>query len=56
MSELLRLTNLKVHFPIRGGIFDALRRRPRGYVRAVDGIDLIINKGEVLALVNLPDL
>ena len=51
MTELLRLTNLKVHFPIRGGIFDALRRRPRGYVRAVDGIDLTINKGEVLALV-----
>ena len=51
MSELLKLTGLQVHFPIRGGILDALMRRPRGYVRAVDGIDLTINKGEVLALV-----
>ncbi len=51
MSELLKLTGLQVHFPIRGGILDALIRRPRGYVRAVDGIDLRINKGEVLALV-----
>jgi peptide/nickel transport system ATP-binding protein len=51
VTELLKLSGLKVHFPIRGGIFDALLRRPRGYVRAVDGIDLTINKGEVLALV-----
>ena len=28
-----------------------VRRRPRGYVRAVDGIDLAIRRGEVLALV-----
>ncbi len=51
MTELLRLTNLEVYFPIRAGILDSLRRRPRNYVRAVDGIDLTINKGEVLALV-----
>ncbi|MGH2463870.1 MAG: ABC transporter ATP-binding protein, partial [Candidatus Limnocylindrales bacterium] len=51
MTELLKLSGLKVHFPVRGGIFDTLRRRPRGSVRAVDGIDLTINKGEVLALV-----
>jgi len=30
---------------------DTLRRRPRGYVRAVDGIDLKLLRGEVLALV-----
>jgi oligopeptide/dipeptide ABC transporter ATP-binding protein len=51
VTELLKLSGLKVHFPIRGGILDALRRRPRGYVRAVDGIDLTINRGEVLGLV-----
>ena len=51
MTELLRLTNLEVHFPIRGGLLDGVRRRPRNYVRAVDGIDLTLNKGEVLALV-----
>jgi oligopeptide/dipeptide ABC transporter ATP-binding protein len=50
-DELLRLDGLKVHFPIRGGIVDMLRRRPRGIVRAVDGIDLTIRRGEVLGLV-----
>jgi len=49
--ELLRLEGLQVHFPIRGGVLDQVRRRPRGYVRAVDGIDLAINKGEILGLV-----
>ena len=51
MTELLRLEGLEVHFPIRGGLGDSLRRRPGGVVRAVDGIDLSIQKGEVLALV-----
>ncbi len=51
MTELLRLSNLKVHFPIRGGLLDTILRRPRGAVRAVDGIDLTINRGEVLGLV-----
>jgi len=49
--EILRLTALEVHFPVRGGITDSLRRRPKGVVRAVDGIDLSIRKGEILALV-----
>ncbi len=52
MSEdLLRLEGLEVHFPVRGGLLDSLLRRTRGVVRAVDGIDLAIRKGEVLALV-----
>ena len=49
--ELLRLENLQVHFPIRGGMMDMITRRPAGFVRAVDGIDLTINKGEILGLV-----
>ena len=48
---LYRLEGLKVHFPIRGGILDTILRRPRGVVRAVDGIDLELRRGEVLALV-----
>ena len=48
---LLRLENLQVHFPIRGGILDALLRRSRGVMRAVDGIDITIRHGEILALV-----
>jgi oligopeptide/dipeptide ABC transporter ATP-binding protein len=50
-GELLRLEDLRVHFPIRGGLLDVVLRRQRGVVRAVDGIDLSIRKGEVLALV-----
>jgi peptide/nickel transport system ATP-binding protein len=49
--DLLRIEGLKVHFPIRGSLADALLRRTRGHVRAVDGIDLAIRPGEVLALV-----
>ncbi len=50
-DDLVRLRDLEVHFPIRGGMFDGLRGRKRGVVRAVDGIDLSIRRGEVLALV-----
>ena len=50
-DELLRLEGLKVHFPIRRGFLDGLLRRAQGVVRAVDGIDLAVERGEVLALV-----
>jgi peptide/nickel transport system ATP-binding protein len=48
---LIEVEGLEVHFPIRGGFWESLRRRPRGVVRAVDGIDLTLLRGEVLALV-----
>jgi oligopeptide/dipeptide ABC transporter ATP-binding protein len=51
MTELLRIEGLEVHFPVRAGLFDALTRKVSGYVRAVDGIDLTLETGEVLALV-----
>ena len=44
---LLELKDLKVHFPIKKGIF----QRTVDYVRAVDGVDLCIEKGKTLALV-----
>ena len=50
-DELVRLEGLEVHFPIRVGLLDLLLRRSRGVVRAVDGIDLSIRRGEILALV-----
>ena len=50
-DDLLRLEGLKVQFPIRGSLVDTLRRRPGGVIRAVDGIDLTLRKGEVLGLV-----
>jgi ABC-type oligopeptide transport system ATPase subunit len=49
--EILRLEGLEVHFPIRSGLLDTLTGRSKGVVRAVDGIDLSIRKGEILALV-----
>ncbi len=50
-DELLRLTGLEVHFPMRGGFLDTIRGTHRGVIRAVDGIDLVLGRGEVLALV-----
>ncbi len=46
-QTLLEVEALKVHFPIRRGLF----KRTVGYVRAVDGIDMRIPVGETVALV-----
>ena len=52
MSEpLLRVERLAKFFPGRRSIGDWVRRRPAAPVRAVDGIDLELHAGEVLALV-----
>lgn len=47
MTPLLRVQNLKVHYPVREGLL----RRVVGAVKAVDGIDLDIMRGETLGLV-----
>jgi len=48
MSEaLLEVENLRVHFPVRGGVL----MRQTGAVRAVDGVSLHIKAGETLGLV-----
>lgn len=47
-APLLDVQGLKVHFPIEKGI--VLKRRV-GYVRAVDGVDFSIARGEALGLV-----
>ncbi len=43
----LFVEGLKVRYPIRGGLLG----RPFGFVKAVDGVDLTINRGESVALV-----
>ncbi|MEJ2346318.1 MAG: dipeptide ABC transporter ATP-binding protein [Gammaproteobacteria bacterium] len=45
--ELLEVADLKVHFPIRKGLF----LRAAGYVYAVDGVSLRLHAGRTLALV-----
>jgi len=46
-EPLLRVTGLKKHFPIFGGLF----RRQIGSVYAVDGVDFDVQRGETFALV-----
>ena len=48
MSDMmLSVENLKVHYPIRGGLLG----RAVNFVKAVDGVDLEIGRGESVALV-----
>jgi oligopeptide transport system ATP-binding protein len=44
---LLQTKNLKMHFPIRAGVL----QRTVGHVKAVDGVDLSVRRGETLGLV-----
>lgn len=46
-DAIVKVENLKTYFPIRGGIL----QKTVGYVKAVDGVSLTINKGETLGLV-----
>ncbi|WP_285842530.1 ABC transporter ATP-binding protein [Ureibacillus chungkukjangi] len=46
-NNLLEVINLKKYFPITKGVLS----RTIGHVKAVDGVSLAINKGEVLGLV-----
>ena len=45
--SLLKVTDIKVHFPVRKGIL----QRTVGHVKAVDGVSLEIGSGRTLALV-----
>ncbi|MBP0444403.1 ABC transporter ATP-binding protein [Roseomonas sp. SSH11] len=45
--EILRAEGVKVHFPVRRGLF----RRVVGHVKAVDGVDLTLRRGETLGVV-----
>ena len=47
-DDLLTVTALTRHFPVRRG---AIFRRTVGQVRAVDGIDFAVPKGQTLGIV-----
>ncbi len=47
VSALLEVENLKVHFPIRDGLFGQVS----GHVRAVDGVSIRIRRGTTFGLV-----
>jgi len=46
-EAIFTVRDLKVHFPIQKGLF----KRVVGYIKAVDGIELTLYKGQTLALV-----
>ncbi|MCL2855530.1 MAG: ATP-binding cassette domain-containing protein [Defluviitaleaceae bacterium] len=47
MMPLLEVKDLKVHYPIRGGILNRVQR----YVKAVDGVSFTMEPGETLGLI-----
>jgi len=47
LNPLLKVEGLKVHFPIRKGLFS----KTVGYVYAVDGVSFTLQKGETIGLV-----
>ncbi len=47
MKPLLSIKNLKMHFPVKGGVF----LRPVGACKAVDGVSLTVGEGETVGLV-----
>ncbi len=47
MNPILQVSDLKKHFPVKGGLFGTTV----GQVYAVDGVSFEINKGETLSLV-----
>jgi peptide/nickel transport system ATP-binding protein len=46
-DPVLRIADLKIHYPIRKGLF----KRIVGHVKAVDGVTLTINRGTTVAIV-----
>jgi len=50
-GTLFQLRDLQVFFPIHQGFFKAMVATQKKYVHALDGVDLNIARGEILALV-----
>ncbi len=50
MEPLLKVEGLQVHFAVRSGLLNSLLRGNQQVVRAVDGIDFSLDRGEILCL------
>jgi oligopeptide/dipeptide ABC transporter ATP-binding protein len=50
-DTLLEVRDLAVHFDLRGGTLSRLLGRDTGTIKAVDGVDLELRRGEVVGLV-----
>jgi peptide/nickel transport system ATP-binding protein len=50
-KPILQVRDLHKYFPIGRSLRGTLARRPRRYVRAVDGVSFDVQRGEILALV-----
>ena len=48
---LIEVQNLKKYFPVKQGPIDVLLRKPRKFVKAVDGVNFQIDEGKSLGLV-----
>jgi peptide/nickel transport system ATP-binding protein len=49
--SILEVHDLHKYFPITRQVRDTLARKPRRYIRAVDGVSFTVQRGEILALV-----
>ena len=50
-DAVLKIENLKKHFPLRKGLFAALRKGGKSHLRAVDDISFSLGKKEILGFV-----
>ena len=50
-KEILRLDNVKVHFPVKMPFVQRLLQRKENVVHAVDGVSFTVRAGEILGLV-----
>ncbi|HEX7659769.1 MAG TPA: dipeptide ABC transporter ATP-binding protein [Pseudonocardiaceae bacterium] len=50
-EDLLTVSALQKHFPVRRGLTSSLLRRAKTAVHAVDGLDFTVRRGETLSLV-----
>ncbi|SFH83543.1 peptide/nickel transport system ATP-binding protein [Tindallia magadiensis] len=48
-SPLIQIENLKKHYPVNKGFKDIFNKEKK-FVKAIDGVDLTIDKGEILGL------